>query len=137
MNQLEYFEQVHHLLASGEPKKNLLQAAPRHTGLLANFLRSPEGNHFSLLNNSHTVAHLLGNPRFELVRHDVVEPILVEVDQIYNLACPASPVHYQHNAVKTVKANVLGALHVLGIAKRVGARVLQASTSEVHRPRRL
>jgi UDP-glucuronate decarboxylase len=78
------------------------------------------------------VLHLVGTPRFELVRHDIVEPILVEVDQIYNLACPASPIHYQHNAVKTVKANVLGALHVLGIAKRVGARVLQASTSEVY-----
>ncbi len=78
------------------------------------------------------VEHLLPHARFELIRHDIVEPILVEVDQIYNLACPASPVHYQHNAVKTVKANVLGALHVLGIAKRVGARVLQASTSEVY-----
>ena len=78
------------------------------------------------------VRHLLGNPRFELVRHDVVEPILLEVDHIYNLACPASPVHYQHNPVKTVKANVLGVLHVLGMAKRIGARVLQASTSEVY-----
>jgi UDP-glucuronate decarboxylase len=78
------------------------------------------------------VEHLLDSHRFELIRHDIVEPILVEVDQIYNLACPASPVHYQYNAVKTVKANVLGALHVLGIAKRVGARVLQASTSEVY-----
>ncbi|MFC1611013.1 UDP-glucuronic acid decarboxylase family protein [Myxococcota bacterium] len=76
--------------------------------------------------------HLLDNPRLEVIRHDVVEPILIEVDQIYNLACPASPVHYQFNAVKTVKANVLGALHVLGIAKRVQARVLQASTSEVY-----
>ncbi len=78
------------------------------------------------------VIHLLDNNRFELIRHDLVEPILVEVDQIYNLACPASPVHYQHNPIKTVKSNVLGALHVLGIAKRVGARVLQASTSEVY-----
>jgi UDP-glucuronate decarboxylase len=78
------------------------------------------------------VAHLLGEPRFELVRHDVVEPILLEVDRIYNLACPASPVHYQQNPVKTIKANVLGALHVLGMAKRVRARVLQASTSEVY-----
>ena len=78
------------------------------------------------------IAHLLGNPRFELIRHDVVEPILLEVDQVYNLACPASPVHYQHNPVKTVKTNVLGALNMLGLAKRVGARILQASTSEVY-----
>jgi len=78
------------------------------------------------------VAHLLDDRRFELLRHDVVEPILLEVDRIYNLACPASPVHYQHNPVKTIKANVLGALHVLGMAKRVRARVLQASTSEVY-----
>jgi UDP-glucuronate decarboxylase len=72
------------------------------------------------------------HPRFELVRHDIVEPVLVEVDEIYNLACPASPRHYQANAVKTVKTNVLGALHVLGAAKRLKARVLQASTSEVY-----
>ena len=74
----------------------------------------------------------MGNPAFELVRHDVVEPILLEVDQVYNLACPASPVHYQYNPVKTVKTNVLGALNMLGLAKRVGARILQASTSEVY-----
>ncbi|MCF8031822.1 MAG: SDR family oxidoreductase [Desulfarculaceae bacterium] len=78
------------------------------------------------------IAHHLGNPRFELVRHDVVEPILLEVDQVYNLACPASPVHYQYNPVKTAKTNVLGALNMLGLAKRVGARILQASTSEVY-----
>jgi UDP-glucuronate decarboxylase len=78
------------------------------------------------------VAHLLGDSRFELVRHDVVEPILLEVDQIYNLACPASPVHYQHNPVKTVKTNVMGAINMLGLAKRVRARILQASTSEVY-----
>ena len=78
------------------------------------------------------IAHHLGNPRFELVRHDVVEPILLEVDQVYNLACPASPVHYQYNPVKTVKTNVMGALNMLGLAKRVGARILQASTSEVY-----
>ncbi len=78
------------------------------------------------------IAHHLGDPRFELVRHDVVEPILLEVDQIYNLACPASPVHYQYNPVKTVKTNVMGALNMLGLAKRVGARILQASTSEVY-----
>jgi UDP-glucuronate decarboxylase len=82
--------------------------------------------------NKANIAHHLGNPRFELVRHDVVEPVLLEVDQVYNLACPASPVHYQHNPVKTVKTNVLGALNMLGLAKRVGARILQASTSEVY-----
>jgi UDP-glucuronate decarboxylase len=70
--------------------------------------------------------------RFELIRHDVTQPLLLECDRIYNLACPASPVHYQFNAIKTVKTNVLGMLHTLGMAKRVGARVLQASTSEVY-----
>jgi UDP-glucuronate decarboxylase len=78
------------------------------------------------------VAHLLSNPRFEIVRHDVVYPILLEVDQIYNFACPASPVHYQYNPVKTVKTSVMGALNMLGLAKRVRARILQASTSEVY-----
>jgi len=78
------------------------------------------------------VAELLGQPRFEILRHDLVEPVMVEVDQIYNLACPASPVHYQYNPVKTVKTNVLGTLHMCGLAKRVGARLLQASTSEVY-----
>ncbi len=78
------------------------------------------------------IAHLLDNPSFELVRHDVTEPILLEVDLIYNLACPASPVHYQYNPVKTVKTNVMGTLNMLGLAKRVGARVFQASTSEVY-----
>jgi UDP-glucuronate decarboxylase len=78
------------------------------------------------------VGHLLSNPRFEVVRHDVVHPILIEVDQIYNFACPASPVHYQYNAVKTVKTNVMGAINMLGMAKRLKARVLQASTSEVY-----
>jgi UDP-glucuronate decarboxylase len=78
------------------------------------------------------VAHLLSNPHFEIVRHDVVDPIMLEVDQIYNFACPASPVHYQYNPVKTVKTNVLGTIHMLGLAKRVRARILQASTSEVY-----
>lgn len=76
--------------------------------------------------------HLMDDYRFELVRHDVVEPILLEVDQIYNLACPASPVHYQFNPVKTVKTSVMGAINMLGLAKRVRARILQASTSEVY-----
>ena len=78
------------------------------------------------------VLHHGGNPRFEMIRHDVVEPILLEVDQIYHLACPASPVHYKHNPVKTIKTNVVGTLNMLGLAKRVGARFLLTSTSEVY-----
>ncbi len=78
------------------------------------------------------IAHLLSNPRFEFLRHDVVDPFKVEVDQIYNLACPASPPHYQYNPIKTVKTSVMGAINCLGLAKRVQARVLQASTSEVY-----
>ena len=78
------------------------------------------------------VASLLGNAAFELLRHDVTEPILLEVDQIYNLACPASPIHYQYNPVKTVKTSVMGTINMLGLAKRVRARILQASTSEVY-----
>lgn len=78
------------------------------------------------------IKHLLDDKSFELIRHDVVEPILLEVDQIYNLACPASPVHYQYNAIKTVKTNVLGAINMLGLAKRVKATIFQASTSEVY-----
>ncbi len=78
------------------------------------------------------IAHLLGHPSFEFIRHDVTEPILLEVDRIYNLACPASPVHYQYNPVKTTKTSVMGAINMLGLAKRVKARILQASTSEVY-----
>ncbi|VAH42344.1 unnamed protein product [Triticum turgidum subsp. durum] len=78
------------------------------------------------------VAHHAGNPNFEMIRHDVVEPILLEVDQIYHLACPASPVHYKFNPVKTIKTNVVGTLNMLGLAKRVGARFLLTSTSEVY-----
>lgn len=78
------------------------------------------------------VVHLLSNPRFELIRHDIIQPILLEVDQIYNLACPASPIHYQYNPVKTVKTSVMGAINMLGLAKRVKARILQASTSEIY-----
>ena len=96
-----------------------------------------EGNEVICLDNFFTgrkanVAHLLQDPAFELVRHDVTEPILLEVDQIYNLACPASPIHYQYNPVKTVKTSVMGAINMLGMAKRVRARILQASTSEVY-----
>ena len=78
------------------------------------------------------IVHLLQNPYFELVRHDVTEPFFAEVDEIYNLACPASPVHYQYNPIKTVKTSVMGAINMLGLAKRVNARILQASTSEVY-----
>jgi UDP-glucuronate decarboxylase len=78
------------------------------------------------------VGHLLDDHRFELLRHDIIEPILLEVDQIYNLACPASPVHYQYNPVKTVKTSVMGMINMLGLAKRVRARILQASTSEIY-----
>ena len=78
------------------------------------------------------IVHLMDNPNFELMRHDVVDPFKVEVDQIYNLACPASPVHYQRNPIKTLKTSVMGAINTLGLAKRVGARILQASTSEVY-----
>jgi UDP-glucuronate decarboxylase len=96
-----------------------------------------EGHEVLCLDNFFTgrrenIIELLDNPRFELLRHDVTEPILLEIDQIYNLACPASPVHYQFNPVKTVKTSVMGAINMLGLAKRVRARILQASTSEVY-----
>jgi UDP-glucuronate decarboxylase len=78
------------------------------------------------------IAHLLGHPKFEFVRHDVIDPFKYEVDQIYNLACPASPPHYQYNPIKTTKTSVMGAINCLGLAKRVKARVFQASTSEVY-----
>lgn len=80
----------------------------------------------------HNVTHLLGEPRFELIRHDVTFPVNVEVDEIYNLACPASPIHYQYDPVQTVKTSVHGAINVLELAKRLGAKILQASTSEVY-----
>ena len=96
-----------------------------------------EGSEVICLDNFFTgrkenIAHLLDNPNFEIIRHDVIEPVLLEVDQIYNLACPASPVHYQYNPVKTIKTNIMGTLNMLGLAKRVRARILQASTSEVY-----
>ncbi len=96
-----------------------------------------EGNEVICLDNFFTgrkvnIAHLADNRDFEVIRHDVTEPIFLEVDQIYNLACPASPVHYQYNPVKTVKTNVMGMVNMLGLAKRVRARILQASTSEVY-----
>jgi UDP-glucuronate decarboxylase len=78
------------------------------------------------------IVHLLDNPFFELVRHDVTLPFFIEVDEIYNLACPASPIHYQYNAIKTIKTSVMGAINMLGLAKRIKAKILQASTSEVY-----
>lgn len=96
-----------------------------------------DGNDVICVDNLYTgskdnIRHLMANSYFEFIRHDVTEPLYVEVDQIYNLACPASPVHYQSNPVKTTKTSVYGALNMLGLAKRVGARILQASTSEVY-----
>lgn len=89
---------------------------------LDNFFTSQKSN----------VAHLLGNPNFELIRHDVTMPIFLEVDEIYNLACPAAPGHYQYNPIKTMKTSVMGAINMLGMAKRCRARILQASTSEIY-----
>ncbi len=96
-----------------------------------------EGNEVICIDNFFTgsksnVVHLLKNPYFELVRHDVTMPYFVELDQIYNLACPASPIHYQYNPIKTIKTSVMGAINMLGLAKRIGARILQASTSEIY-----
>ena len=83
------------------------------------------------------VAHLLNEPNFELIRHDVVEPILLEIDQVYHLACPASPVHYKYNPIKTMKTGFIGTMNMLGLAKRCRARFLLTSTSEVYVTRRL
>ncbi|MEA3444267.1 MAG: UDP-glucuronic acid decarboxylase family protein [Bacteroidota bacterium] len=96
-----------------------------------------EGNEVICLDNFFTgnklnVVHLLDNPYFELIRHDVTMPFFIEVDEIYNLACPASPIHYQYNPIKTVKTSVMGAVNMLGLAKRINAKILQASTSEVY-----
>jgi UDP-glucuronate decarboxylase len=96
-----------------------------------------EGNEVLCLDNYFTgskrnIFHLLENPYFELIRHDVTAPYFVEVDEIYNLACPASPIHYQYNPIKTVKTSVMGAINMLGLAKRIKSKILQASTSEVY-----
>ncbi|MEO0571313.1 MAG: UDP-glucuronic acid decarboxylase family protein [Bacteroidota bacterium] len=96
-----------------------------------------EGNEVVCMDNYFTgrktkIVHLMDNPYFELIRHDVTLPYFIEVDEIYNLACPASPVHYQYNPIKTIKTSVLGAINILGLAKRIKAKVLQASTSEVY-----
>jgi len=96
-----------------------------------------DGNEVVCLDNYFTgqkenIVHLIGNPYFELIRHDVTMPFFIEADEIYNLACPASPIHYQYNAIKTVKTSVMGAINMLGLAKRIKAKILQASTSEVY-----
>lgn len=96
-----------------------------------------EGNEVICLDNYFTgnkqnIAHLMSNPYFEFIRHDVTMPFFIEVDQIYNLACPASPIHYQYNPIKTIKTSVMGAINMLGLAKRIKATILQASTSEVY-----
>ncbi len=96
-----------------------------------------DGNEVICLDNYFTgqkqnIVTLLNNPYFELIRHDVTMPFFIEVDEIYNLACPASPIHYQYNAIKTVKTSVMGAINMLGLAKRIKAKILQASTSEVY-----
>ncbi|HPI29067.1 MAG TPA: SDR family oxidoreductase [Bacteroidales bacterium] len=96
-----------------------------------------EGNEVICLDNYFTgqkqnIVHLLDNPYFELIRHDVTMPFFIEVDQIYNLACPASPIHYQYNPIKTIKTSVMGAINMLGLAKRIQAKILQSSTSEVY-----
>ena len=96
-----------------------------------------EGNEVVCLDNFFTgqkqnIVHLLSHPYFELIRHDVTMPFFIEVDEIYNLACPASPIHYQYNAIKTMKTSVMGAINMLGLAKRIRAKILQASTSEVY-----
>lgn len=96
-----------------------------------------EGHEVYCLDNFFTgqkqnIIHLLDQPYFELIRHDVITPYLIEVDEIYNLACPASPIHYQYNPIKTMKTSVMGAINMLGLAKRVNAKILQASTSEVY-----
>lgn len=96
-----------------------------------------EGNEVICLDNYFTgsknnIEHLMDHHYFELVRHDIINPYMIEVDEIYNMACPASPVHYQYNPIKTIKTSVMGAINMLGLAKRVGAKILQASTSEVY-----
>ena len=96
-----------------------------------------EGNEVICLDNYFTgnkrnIVHLMGNPYFEVIRHDITSPFYIEVDEIYNLACPASPIHYQYNPIKTVKTSVMGAINMLGLAKRIHAKILQTSTSEVY-----
>jgi UDP-glucuronate decarboxylase len=128
----------YHLWTKGEGMKKILVTGG--AGFIGSHLCEvllQDGNDVVCLDNYYTgskanILHLRENPHFELLRHDIINPIVLEVDQIYNLACPASPIHYQFNPVKTVKTNVIGTLNMLGLAKRVKARILQASTSEVY-----
>ncbi|MBN2036188.1 MAG: SDR family oxidoreductase [Chitinispirillaceae bacterium] len=130
----------HYFNAQGETMDQLRILVTGGAGFLGSHLCERlvnEGNDVICLDNYFTgrkrnIAHLIGKPNFELMRHDITFPVFVEVNQIYNLACPASPVHYQYNPVKTIKTSVMGAINVLGLAKRIKARVLQASTSEIY-----
>ena len=123
---------------SGHPHKQVLVTGG--AGFLGSHLCEvlvEEGADVLCLDNFYTgsranVQHLLGKPNFELLRHDVTFPLYIEVDEVYNLACPASPIHYQHDPVQTTKTSVHGAINMLGLAKRTGAKILQASTSEVY-----
>jgi len=123
---------------SGHPHKQVLVTGG--AGFLGSHLCEvlvEEGEDVLCLDNFYTgsranIQHLLGKPNFELLRHDVTFPLYIEVDEVYNLACPASPIHYQHDPVQTTKTSVHGAINMLGLAKRTGAKILQASTSEVY-----
>ena len=119
------------------PKKILITGGAGFIGSHLCERLMQDGNHVLCVDNYFTgvkdnIAHLIDNPRFEIMRHDVTFPLYVEVDEIYNLACPASPVHYQHDPVQTTKTSVHGAINLLGLAKRLQAKILQASTSEVY-----
>jgi UDP-glucuronate decarboxylase len=134
---MEKRESTYHYFTYHKPKRILVSGGAGFIGShLCDRLVS-DGHDVICLDNFFTgtkknIGHLIGKPSFELLRHDVTQPVLVEVDWIFNLACPASPEHYQYNPVKTIKVNVLGALNMLGLAKRVKARILQASTSEIY-----
>jgi UDP-glucuronate decarboxylase len=128
---------VYHYHTYQNPKKVLVTGGAGFIGSHLCRRLLADGHEVICLDNYFTgmkenIARLLKHPRFELIRHDVTEPLTIEVDWIFNLACPASPIHYQYNPVKTIKVNVLGALNMLGLAKRVRARILQASTSEIY-----
>ena len=126
------------MIHSGHPRKQVLVTGG--AGFLGSHLCEvlvEEGADVLCLDNFYTgsranVQHLVGKPNFELLRHDVTFPLYIEVDEVYNLACPASPIHYQHDPVQTTKTSVHGAINMLGLAKRTGAKILQASTSEVY-----
>jgi UDP-glucuronate decarboxylase len=134
---LKGFGMTGETMESGESQRILVTGG---AGFLGSHLCErllEEGHEVICLDNFFTgtkanIAHLLANPRFEVIRHDITEPLVMQVDEIYNLACPASPQHYQHDPIHTIKTSVLGATHVLGLARRTGAKVFHASTSEVY-----